>query len=57
MNEKIDKKKVQDVLNKCFKHDLIYNGIIQIFSNAIYQVNGNDILKLYKELGIENKNE
>lgn len=53
--EKIDKKKVQDALNKCFKHTLVYKGIIQVFPNAIYHIDGKDIVKLYKELGIKNE--
>lgn len=53
--EKIDKKKVQDALNKCFKHTLHYKGIIQIFPHATYMIDGKDILKLYKELGIKNE--
>ena len=51
----IDKKKVQDALNKCFKHIMICNGYIQIFPNAIYKIDGTDILKLYCELNIKNK--
>ena len=49
------KKKVQDALNKLLKHNLVYRGIIQVFPNAIYHVDGIDILELYKELEIENK--
>ena len=52
---KIDKKKVQDALNKCFKHDLIFKGIIQIFPNAIYNIDGKDILQLYEDLELDNK--
>ncbi len=55
MTKKITKKKIQNALNKCFKHTLIYKGIIQIFPNAIYQVDGKDVLQLYKELKIDNK--
>lgn len=53
--EKIDKKKVQEALNECFVHVTKYSGIIQIFPNAIYHINGKDVLKLYNDLGIENK--
>ena len=52
--ERIEKKKIQDALNKCFNHTFTYKGVIQIFSNATYHIDGKKILKLYKELGIEN---
>ena len=51
----IETQKVENALNKCFKHDMVYKGIIQVFPNAIYQVNGKDILKLYEELELKNK--
>lgn len=57
---KIDKKRVQDALNKCFGHTLndpfetIYKGIIQLFPNAIYNIDGENIVELYNELEIEN---
>lgn len=53
--EKNYKKKVQDALNKFFQHTMIYKGIIQIYPNATYHIEGKDILQLYKELEIENK--
>lgn len=51
----IDKRKVQDALNKCFEHNLIYNGIIQVFPNATYQIDGHKVLELYQELDIKNE--
>ncbi len=54
-NERIDKKTVQDTLNKCFKHTMVYRGTIQIFSNAVYHIDGKDVAQLYKELGIKNE--
>ncbi|KKL07847.1 hypothetical protein LCGC14_2581930 [marine sediment metagenome] len=55
MRKKIDKKKVQDALNRCFGHDRVYKGYIQVFPNAIYQMDGKKVLTLYEELGIRNK--
>ena len=57
MNDKeyIKKEDVENALNECFEHTLTYKGYIQIFSNAIYQVDGKKILRLYEKLGLENK--
>ncbi|HEC39913.1 hypothetical protein LCGC14_0224770 [marine sediment metagenome] len=49
------KKKVQDALNKCFKHTMKYKGIIQIFPLAIYHIYGKGVEELYKTLGIKNE--
>ena len=55
MNRMINEKEVEDALNECFKHELVYNGFIQVFPNAIYQIDGKDVLKLYEKLGLKNK--
>lgn len=54
-DEIINKEKVQKALNKCFGHTLIYKGIIQIFPNATYNIDGKKVVELYEELGIKNE--
>ena len=51
----INETRVQKLLNECFEHDLSYKGIIQIFPNATYHIDGKKVLELYQKLNLKNK--
>jgi len=48
----VESNELEDALNECFGHTLKYKGVIQVFPNALYHIDGKKVLELYKRLNI-----